>query len=65
MTSYISVPRRDDEEDRKLIAVHIPRWVRSLVNRGDQVMAVFDDDSRCRWLVNDREVTALNRGTVK
>lgn len=53
----VMAPERDDAEcDRRLIAVPIPKWVRSLVNKGDQVTAVFDDEYRCRWLINEREV---------
>lgn len=49
----IHIPRRDDDEsDRKLIAMHIPQWVRDLTKSGNQITAVFDDDERCRWLIN-------------
>lgn len=61
---FISKREDDDLSDSRMIAVHIPEWVRGLVNNGDQLTAVFDDDSRVRWLVNNREVTPIDGGSV-
>lgn len=55
VTDFMVAARDDEECDRRLIAVHIPHWVRRLVQKGDQLTAILDDDNKCRWLINNRE----------
>lgn len=57
---FISKRADDDLKDSRMIAVHIPEWVRWHLKNGDQLTAVLDDDSRVRWLINDREVTPVD-----